>query len=186
MSARKQKVVPEAAVISPANAAGEVAKIQGVGADLGLAMPLDVRSRRALLSGLRASPEFLEGAIAAYEAFGPVLGVPSFDVEGTRAAIALRNAQIPVIEAARTLVAQLEDRGNATYATHGEAALNLYALLKAHTRGGANPAMRTALETMAATLRHRARAGSKTAGVANANPSAAASPSALSPAPNTH
>jgi hypothetical protein len=166
MAAKKTAKKTNASTAQTTRVADELKKVNALAAEFGLLPPLSIEARRALLSGLRPSPDFIEAAAAAWDSYGAKTGVDAFDATSARDAIALRNAQTSLVEVARTLVEQIEDRANVAYAASGAAAMTMYAALKVRTRNGANPDLQKRVETMRDLLRAqrspRARATSKT------------------------
>jgi hypothetical protein len=132
---------------------------------------MSVAKKRAAVSGMNVSDDFLEAAAQIFDKLGASTGVSNFDSDTVRTAIAFRKSQSLVLSAAQALVTLIEERTLATYGDAGNAALDLYAELKAKARRrGAKQELKDGLKALSvemATYRREAAARKKAARDAN-------------------
>ncbi|MFI5299686.1 MAG: hypothetical protein ACHREM_16490 [Polyangiales bacterium] len=149
----------------------EATKIGAVSTALGLGKAMSVAKKRAAVSGMNVSDDFLETAAQIYDKLGAATGVTSFNSDAVRTAIAFRKSQTVVLSAAQALVTLLEERTLSTYGDAGNAALDLYAELKAKARrNGAKKELKDSLKSLSdemAKYRRAAAARKKAAREAN-------------------
>jgi hypothetical protein len=119
---------------------------------LGLQALMSEEEFRATTAGIRAPTKLLELACAAWDQYGTLTGVQSFDSDGGRVAVAYRAAREPMVAALETLHKQAAEDVRRKYASHGQTAIALYKTMRAASTTKEGAVMKSDVAAMEAVM----------------------------------